>query len=222
MKFIDISNFINIWHNQYYQLAVKNTLKFTLLSVPLIMIYSITVALLMASIGRRFQFLRNFFFIAVILPSAAIAIFWNTYYDGMDAFISLLIIYIWKYSGLNIMIILCSLTSIDSSMYDAAFIDGAGFINKTMYITIPNIMPSLFFTCILSLVNSFKIYRESFILYGNYPDDSVYMLQNYLNNHFLKLNYQNISTAACIFAVTVYSIVALFLILEKKWSGKIW
>ena len=75
---------------------------------------------------------------------------------------------------------------------------------------------------ILTIVNSLKIFRESYLLYGYYPDESVYMLQNYLNNHFAKLNYQNIGAAAVLFAVVVYSIVAVLFALEKKWSDSIW
>ena len=79
-----------------------------------------------------------------------------------------------------------------------------------------------FFTLILTVVNSLKIFRESYLLYGYYPDEGVYMLQNYLNNHFAKLNYQNIGAAAVLFAVVVYSIVAILFALEKKWSDSIW
>ena len=89
-------------------------------------------------------------------------------------------------------------------------------------IIVPNIAPTLFFTFILSIVNSFKIFRESYLLYGGYPDESVYMLQNYLNNHFMKLNYQNISTAAIFFAVVVYTVVAVVFAFEKKWSDSVW
>jgi multiple sugar transport system permease protein len=80
----------------------------------------------------------------------------------------------------------------------------------------------LFFTFILSMVNSLKIYRESYLLWGSYPDKSVYMLQNYLNNHFAKLNYQNISTAAILFFIAIYSIVAFVFMLEKRLSEQIW
>ena len=96
------------------------------------------------------------------------------------------------------------------------------YLRQTWHITLPNIAPTLFFTFVLSIVNSLKIFRESFLLYTNYPDESVYMLQNYLNNHFQKLNYQNISTAAIFFAVIVYTVVAVVFVAEKKWSEQIW
>ena len=85
--------------------------------------------------------------------------------------------------------------------------------------TLPNIVPALLFSLILSVANSFRIYRESYLLYGQYPDDSVYMLQNFLNNQFMRLNYQTISAAAIIFGGILYVLIAIILILEKKWSA---
>ena len=72
------------------------------------------------------------------------------------------------------------------------------------------------------MVNFLRIYRESYLLYGNYPDESVFILQNFQNNHFAKLNYQYISTAAIFFAVIIYTIVAVVFVAEKKWSESIW
>jgi len=130
--------------------------------------------------------------------------------------------YLWKFSGLNIVLMLTALSGMEKSMLEAAKMDGAGALRMLVFVSLPNIAPTLFFTFILSVVNSLKIYRESYLLWGNYPDESVYMLQNYLNNHFDKLNYQNISAAAVIFALVVYFFVALMFTAEKKWSERIW
>ena len=155
-------------------------------------------------------------FLPVILPSAAIIMLWNAYFADFAPFSSLLLIFLWKYSGLNVMLMLTALSGVKEDMLDAAKIDGAGSIGTLFHVIIPNIAPTLFFTFILSIVNSFKIFRESYLLYGGYPDESVYMLQNYLNNHFMKL------TAAIFFAVLVYTVVAVVFALEKKWSDSIW
>ena len=54
----------------------------------------------------------------------------------------------------------------------------------------------LWLTIVLSVMNGFKCYREAFLLGGNYPDDSIYLLQHFMNNNFQNLNYQKISAAA--------------------------
>ena len=222
-KFVWFDNFTALFRNDFFRLAMKNTGKFTLCAVPLTMVLSILVALLIVRYAAKLPFVKSAFFLPVILPSATIVMLWQAYVsDAVPPFSSLLLIYLWKYGGLNVMLILTALTGMSKDMLDAAKIDGAGLLRTTWHVTLPNIAPTLFFTFILSVVNSLKVFRESFLLYTNYPDESVYMLQNYLNNHFQKLNYQNISTAAIFFAVIVYTVVAVVFVAEKKWSEQIW
>ena len=222
-KFVWFDNFAALFGNDFFRLAMKNTGKFTLCAVPLTMVLSILTALLIVRYAAKLPFVKSAFFLPVILPSATIVMLWQAYVsDAVPPFSSLLLMYLWKYGGLNVMLILTALTGMSKDMLDAAKIDGAGLLRTTWHVTLPNIAPTLFFTFILSVVNSLKIFRESFLLYTNYPDESVYMLQNYLNNHFQKLNYQNISTAAIFFAVIVYTVVAVVFVAEKKWSEQIW
>ncbi len=221
-KFVGFDNFINLFRNEYFRLAMKNTLCFTALAIPLTMLISTMIALALAKFAAKLPFVKSAFFLPIILPSAVIVILWNAYFTSVPPFTSLLLIFLWKYGGINVMLIITALSGMNKEMLDAARIDGAGYLRTVFGVIIPNIMPGLFFTLVISIVNSFKIFRESYLLYGDYPDQSIYMLQNYLNNHFTKLNYQNISTAAIIFAVMVYTIVAVIFAAEKKWSESIW
>ncbi len=218
-QFVGFDNFAALFQNSYFRLAMKNTLRFTAVAVPLVMVISVVLALLLVRLSGRIPFLESAFFLPVFLPSATVVMLWNAYLAETPPFSSLLVIFLWKYGGLNIMLILTALVSMDRTVLDAAKIDGAGFFRQTWYVTLPSIAPTLFFTFILSVVNSLKIFRESYLLYGSYPDESVYMLQNYLNNHFVKLNYQNISTAAIFFAVIVYTVVAVVFRLERKYEN---
>ncbi|MBP3918932.1 MAG: sugar ABC transporter permease [Clostridia bacterium] len=220
-KFVGFDNYISVWNNEYFRLALKNTGRFMLTAVPLIMLYSIILSLAIAYLSRWLRFLKSAFFLSIVLPSSAITLVWNLYFSQCPPFESLLVIYLWKYSGFTIMILTTALARMDAAQQEAAQIDGAGIFRRTFYITLPNIIPALLFSFILSIVSAFKIYRESYLLYGYYPDDSVYMLQNYLNNHFMKLNYQNISTAALSFSVLLYVIIAAVLLLEKKWRDSV-
>lgn len=222
-RFAGFDNFIALFGSEFFRLAISNTVRFTLTAVPISMTLSVITAMLTAYFAGKLPFVKSAFFLPVILPSASIVMLWQAYIsEAVPPFSSLLLIFLWKYSGLNIMLILTALTGMNRDMLDAAKIDGAGIIRQTWHVTLPNIAPTLFFTFILTIVNSLKIFRESYLLYGAYPDESVYMLQNYLNNHFEKLNYQNISTAAIFMAVIVYTVVAAVFVIEKKWSERIW
>ncbi len=221
-RFAGLGNFSALFKNEYFLLGMKNTLLFTAVSVPLAMAFSLAVSLLTVSFAGDMPFVKGAFFLPVLLPSATIVTLFSRYASSLPPFLALLIIFIWKYSGLNIILMMTALGSMEKGMLEAAKIDGAGAIRRTFKITVPNILPVLFFTLILSIVNSLKIYRESYLLYGEYPDKSVYMLQNYLNNHFEKLNYQNIATAAVIFAAGLYAVVGILLRAERKRSEEIW
>lgn len=221
-RFVGFSNFSALFKNEYFLLGLKNTLVFTCISVPLAMAFSLAVSMLTVRFAGNMPFIKGAFFLPVLLPSATIVSIFSQYATQIPPFLALLIIFLWKYSGLNIMLMMTALGAMDKGILDAAKIDGAGAVKRVFKVTVPNILPVLFFTMILTVVNSLKIYRESYLLYGEHPDRSVYMLQNYLNNHFEKLNYQDISTAAIIFAIALYAVVGLLLRAERKRSEEIW
>lgn len=220
-KFVGIQNFIYVLQNAYFQLAFKNTFVFTITAGLITLLFSLIVAFLLAHLSGKSKRLQKVFYLPFFLPSVTIVTLWQAYCNTYTPFTSLIFIFIWKYSGLNIMLILTALTALDKDMIDASKIDGAGGIRSVLSVILPNITPTLLLTGILTFVNSFKIYRESYLLWGAYPDESVYMLQNYLDNHFAKMNYQYISAAAIIFIVCIYVIIAGLYTVERKWSDEI-
>lgn len=221
-QFVGFENFKEILKNEYFLLAIKNTIIFTAVSVPSVMVISICIALLCARYFSESSVIKGAFFQPFLLPSAVIVTLADKYLSFMPPFSALLIIFLWKYSGLCIMIVITALSGMNMQSLEAAKIDGAGVIKQTVFITLPSIKPTLFFALIISIVNSLKIYRESYLLYGSHPDRSVYMLQNFFANHFEKLNYQKISTAAIIFSLVLYIIVAYLYRRERKESEEIW
>ena len=94
-------------------------------------------------------------------------------------------------------------------IYEAADIDGAGRITKFWYITIPNIIPTIVLQIILGVINSFKVYREAYLIAGDYPADGIYMLQHLFNNWFRELEISKMATAATINLIVI-TLLALF------------
>ena len=75
------------------------------------------------------------------------------------------------------------------------------------------------FSVLLSIVNSFKIFKESYLYYGSkYPPNHSYTLQYYMNNHFLKLNYQSLSCSAILTSVVILLIVLCGLWLQRRYD----
>lgn len=104
------------------------------------------------------------------------------------------------------MIFYTRLLMIPKNYYEYAKMFGAGRAECFRYITLPFVLPVLGFNILLAIMNSFKCYKEAFVIGGNYPDESIYVLQHFMNNNFQHLNFQKISTAS----VTILLAVLLF------------
>lgn len=220
-EFAGLLNFREIFGSEYFRLALKNTLLFTVISVPCSLFLTILIAAgLMRIHPVAAAVIQSSLFLPVLLPSAAVALFWKTYLFFLPPFVSLLVFYFWKYIGLYVMLVLCGMVSVEREILEAASIDGADGWRRLWQIEVPCIRSAVFFVGVLCVVNAFKIYRESFLLYGTYPDESVYMLQNYLNNHFDKLNYQYISAASVCFTGILAEITIYAFTRERQADGR--
>lgn len=101
-------------------------------------------------------------------------------------------------------------------LYEAAAVDGATPFQTFVFITLPNLLPTVVLTTILSLVNSFKVFREAYLVAGNYPQESIYLLQHLFNNWFLSLDIGKLSAAAVLLALGLGCVVYL---LYHFWGG---
>lgn len=240
-NFVGLANYAKLMKNSYFMLSLRNTFAFTGLSVPAVMIFSLILSVLLVSFnGKHFKLLRTSFVLPILLPTASIILLANLLFGNRSQYISLLqylendvlvsvlykipilLLFIWKYTGYNIILLISAITRIPVELYEAANLDGAGFIKRHTYITIPLITPTIFFVGIISTVNSFKIFKEVYLLYGSYPHDPLYLLQHYMNNQFSKLNYHNLTTGAIIFALIIYLLVLLGFKAEHRLTKGVW
>jgi multiple sugar transport system permease protein len=112
------------------------------------------------------------------------------------AFFVMVACYLWKYLGYNVILWLAGLSAIPESYYEAARVDGANEAQSFFAITLPLLKSTMFMTLVLGLINSFKVFREAYLVAGRYPNRSIYMLQHVLSNWFSDLDMQKISAAA--------------------------
>jgi multiple sugar transport system permease protein len=134
-----------------------------------------------------------------------------------SAFQVLVFSYIWRNTGYNMILWLAGLSDIPSSLYEAAKMDGAGAYARLWYITLPELLPAIYVTVALSIVNSFKVFREAYLIAGNYPDESIYMLQHIFNNWFLTLDLQKMCAAAVMMAAAILLFIKLLQKIDKRW-----
>ena len=124
--------------------------------------------------------------------------------------------YLWKNIGYNMILFMAGLANIPRELIEVADIDGATPWFKFQNITLRYLSPTILFVTILSLINSFKVFREVYLLTGEYPVESLYMLQHFMNNTFKALDYQKLSAAAVLMSVVMVGIIALLFIFEDK------
>lgn len=241
-SFVWFSNYSTLLSNRIFLKACSNTLIFTAVCVPLNMFFSLLLAMLL---NRKIYFrniFRTFFISPLVIPVASVVLVWQVFFDYSGAFNSLLsqfnlppvdwmntawsefvvlIIYLWKNIGYNMVLFLAGLQNIPTEYYESAQIDGAGAFKKFTKITLVYLTPTSFFVFIMSIINSFKVFRETYLISGDYPHESIYMLQHYMNNMFSSLDYQKLTSAACIMAVLIYLLVFNLFVSERKISKNI-
>ncbi len=233
MKFVGFDNYKSVLTNEFFRLALKNTVVFSVISVLLTVLIAFVLSLGLVKLSQRFMFIKSFFVLPYVLPSASIIFIWQTIFgtaqytaltevEGLSDFFVILplyLLFIWKNIGIDVILITSALMKVTPEVYEAAAVDGAHGIKLHLKMTLPLISPSLFFVIVLTFVNSLKIFRESYLYYNtNYPPDVAYMVQNYMNNHFYKLNYQNLSCAVVVFTVVMAVVIFVLYRLENKMS----
>ena len=123
--------------------------------------------------------------------------------------------YLWKNMGYDMILWIGGLSSISLDLYEAASIDGADKVQQFFFITLPNLIGVLFMIFVLSLLNSFKVFREAYLVAGEYPHTSMYMLQHLFNNWFTALDIEKLSAGAVLMALVIFT---LILILKRLWG----
>ena len=133
------------------------------------------------------------------------------------AFWVLTVCYIWKNLGYDIILWLAGLSGISKEQYDAAKVQGAGEWACFWYITLPQLKETAFVAGVLSFVNALRVFREAYLLAGNYPHKSIYMLQHLFNNWFVSLDIQKMTAAAVMLVIVT---TGMLIFCERHWRNR--
>ena len=229
--FVGYSNFVRTWENNAFQLAARNTLIFSFAAVPLAVVLSLWLAVIMESRIPLKSTFRTFFLSPMMVPIASVILVWQVLFDYnglVNAVISrigigkvdwlksyygpvvIILLFLWKNLGYNMILFMSGLSSVPKDQIEVARLESA---------TETQISSTIMFVIIMSLINSFKVFREVYLLAGNYPFDSLYTMQHYMNNTFQSLDYQKLSSAAIIMAAFMMVVIGILLLLED-WFGR--
>ncbi len=239
-NFVFLDNFVKLFKNSAFLLAAKNTLQFSAIAVPLAVVLAIVLALLLeARIPLKSQF-RTFFLSPMMVPVASVVLIWQVLFNNngtINEFLLLfgreridwlqseycqivvLVLFLWKNLGYNMILFMAGLSNIPKELLEVADVEGASEVYKFFEIKLRYLSPTVLFVTILSLINSFKVFREVYLLTGDYPYEHLYMLQHFMNNTFRSLDYQKLSAAAVVMALVMVVLIALLFRIED-WFGK--
>ncbi len=227
-NFVGFENFVNVWNNAAFKQAGINTLKFSLLAVPLAVLLSLFLAAVMESRIPGKSYFRTFFLSPLMVPTASVVLIWQVLFNyngiinnvlkffGSDkidflksdkAQIVIVVLFLWKNLGYNMILFMAALASIPKELMEVAALENASKFQVFWYVKVRFMSSTILFVAIMSLINSFKVFREIYLMTGDYPYSSLYMMQHFMNNTFASLDYQKLSSAAIIMFIVVSALV---------------
>ncbi|WP_079418194.1 carbohydrate ABC transporter permease [Paenibacillus ferrarius] len=231
-----LSNYEELLLSSSFQKAASNTFWFTAISVPILVVVSLLLALLLNQRIFFRNWLRTAYVLPLVVPVASIVLVWQILFDwngalnaGMEYFgfsrhdwmksewagLVIVLVYVWKNIGYNVILFLAGLQNIPDHYYEIAGLEGAGPVRKLVGITLTYLTPTTFLVVLMSVLNSFKVFRETYLVAGAYPHDRIYMMQHYMNNMFLSLDVQKVSSAAVLMALCIMALVFVLFRTER-------
>lgn len=207
--FIALKNYTDLLKDEYFQQAIWNTVKFTVLAVIFEMFFGFLMALLVNSLRRGQKAMRTLLLLPYLLPTVTVAMSWrmmlspnygivnqvlsalnlpvyNWFSDVKTAFGMLVLIDVWQSAPFVFLLLYAALQSVPASQYEAARIDGASSIKTLFYVTIPNIKNSLALCALLRTIDSFRLFDKVNLLTGGGPANSTATITQYLYNYGIK------------------------------------
>ena len=237
--FVGLENYRQLFEDPRFLRAVKNTLTF-LVGVPLGLLSGLFVALLLNTKVRGQAIYRTLFYIPVVTPLVVSSIIWKWVYQGDYGLLNyyllklgliqhkivwladpdlalpaLIIMMIWGGTGGTMVIYLAGLQSIPEEMYDAAKVDGANALQRLLYITIPLLRPTTFFLFITSVIGTFQIFTEVYIMTNGGPLNRTTTIGYYLYTNAFRELEMGYATAM---AFVLFAMIFVFTLIQWKYT----
>jgi multiple sugar transport system permease protein len=239
-KLIGLDNFAALASDDRFLKALRNTTFYTVTSVPLGMLISLFLALALNQTIRGIAWIRTAYFLPVVTSTIAIALVWQWIYSpdagllnqffglfgipaqkwlanptlAMPAIVAMSV---WHGLGTNIIIFLAGLQAIPAELLDAASVDGAGRWARFRNIVLPLLTPSIFFTGVLSLIDSFQVFDQIFVLQRPRPTDATITVVYFIYENGFKFFKMGYATAA---SWILFLIVAFFTAIYFRTQGR--
>ncbi|MEA4897711.1 MAG: sugar ABC transporter permease [Eubacteriales bacterium] len=230
----------NLVKNPLFWLSLRNIFFFFAACIPTVVVLSFSLACFLKNFGKLGTACGIGFFMPYALPVSATApislillapngVAGNALHQLWGVPLSLLtsgalrwvivMLYLWRNTGFIALVFSAAIQSVPSEYYEHALLEGAGPIRQHARITAPLLAHTFVFAFFIAFMNNMKIYKEIFALSGSYPDEAIYTVQHFINNLFLKMNYNSLSAASYILLFMLAVIFGLAFALDKRISN---
>lgn len=238
-EFVGLDNFVRVGQNAAFMQAIKNTGIFSAIAVPLAVVLSLFLAMVLdQKLPFHSQF-RTAFLSPMMVPVASIVLIWQVLFHyngavndlrlwfGMDkvdwfksdkAIIVIVFLFLWKNLGYNMILFMSALGSMPKDLIEVAQLENANKFQIFFKIKLRYMSSTIMFVTIMSLISSFKVFREIYLLTQDHPYESVYMLQHFMNNMFASLDYQKLSAAAILMCLAMILIIGILFKIENHFG----
>lgn len=232
LKFIWFENYIEIFQDRYFLQALFNTFKFMILAVFFEILIALFLAGIVNSLKKLANLVRSILVLPYLMPPVTTVLIWqimlsnnegiinkileifgfaphNWLQDPSTALYAILIIDIWQYMPFVFLLLYSAMLNVPKDQYEAAKIDGASTFKQFIYITIPNIMPSILIAITLRIIDTFRLFDKVNILTGGGPANSTATISQYIFDHgikSLKIGYASAVSVIMVVAVLIFSI----------------
>lgn len=242
-RFVGLANFARMLRDPTAIKVFFNTLYFTAVTVPVLIVIPLLLAIAMDQRLHGLRFFRAAFFLPVISSMVAMSMVWQWIYNsdfgllnymlglvGIDgpqwlttsrwALPAIMITSVWKNIGFNMMLFLAGLQDIPAMYYEAASLDGAKRFQKFRYITLPSLAPTMLFATVMTIINSFQMFDQVVVMTGGGPNRSSSVLVHYIYQNgfqFYKMGYASALGWALTILVLVLTLIQFRL---NKWLSR--
>jgi len=240
-QWVGFENFRIQFHDPLFWKVLLNTVYYSFASVPLGIVISLGLALVLNQKIKGVTWYRSVYFAPVVTPMVAVALVWSWLYnpdfgaintvlnyvgikgpkwlaDTTWAMPSVIIMSIWKSLGFNMVILLAGLQDIPEQLYEVAGLDGADRWHKFKNITLPMLSPAIFFVMIISVISSFQVFSQIYIMTGGGPANSTNVIV--LHIYDLAFRYWKMGEGSVVGWV-LFAIILLFTSIQfglsKRW-----
>ncbi|GAB3278621.1 carbohydrate ABC transporter permease [Kineosporia babensis] len=233
-------NFSALLGSPEFRRVVLNTVVFTVLYLPLNLLVSLGLSVWIATMRRGRQALRVIFFVPVVTPIVANVLVWKMIYQpnglidgigqqvGIDmpnflgdpnwAMIALVTMSVWQGFGYNLLVFSAAIDSIPASLNEAASLDGVGPWQRFRHITLPMISPSMFFATTMTLITTFQVFAQPYLLTGGGPGATTETLVLFIYREgFANFALGMAAAGAWVLFAIILVITALQFLFQKKW-----